>query len=204
MSRPIILVGLLFAGALVPALVVPSLAAAEAGVVDDEGGAASGPSDGAPAPEYLSDSERDEVGDSSSWTERPSPWGESTYQGLLAAGYLLAIPSSFMTGGVGMLLPVGMHYYHGNPDGGIRALFGILGGLALGGVAGGLLDQPEGDFAITRGMLVGAASGFFAWGLIDVAFFAEHERPGDDDRVSLSVDFDPGAGVAAMRVYGAL
>lgn len=125
---------------------------------------------------------------------------DGDYAGLLAMGYLLALPAAAMTGGVGVFLPVGMHHHSGNSPGGQRAVLGILGGIGLGGLAGGLIVPPKGDFHLTRSMIVGALSGFFLWGAIDVAFFSSR-GDGEDDDFALTVDLDP-RGQAGLRVFG--
>ena len=120
------------------------------------------------SPNYLEDSDDDGLA-----PELPYDGLGPSYRDLLVAGYLFGIPAATMTAGVGLLLPVGVHYKHGNDAGGNRALWGILGGLALGATVGGLLDQPEGGFAFTAGMAYGMLGGYFTWGTIDIAFFAD-------------------------------
>lgn len=98
-----------------------------------------------------------------------------------------------------MLLPVGMHYYAGNSAGGNRAFLGIVGGIALGGAAGYFLDRPEDGFRFTTSMAYGALAGFFSWGVIDVLFFGETERPSSNRDLSLSLQLSPdtaGLGIA--------
>ncbi|MDD9939869.1 MAG: hypothetical protein OXU20_02285 [Myxococcales bacterium] len=150
-------------------------------------------------PDYLADTAPTSAGDEQPALSEPTR-PEPSYRGMLAAGYLLAIPSAAMTGGVGLLLPVGMHYHHHNETAGLRALFGILGGIAVGGVVGALAAPPQGGFQLTPGMAVGMTSGFFLWGALDVAFFgiggyARENAPGV---LAWSVDVRPdGRGVAA-------
>lgn len=153
-------------------------------------------------PTHLPPAEGEPVAASEDWVAAPSAWDDPSYRGLLTAGYLLGIPSAFMTGGVGVLLPVGMHYYNDNPDGGLRALLGIVSGVAVGGLIGGLADPPEDGFSFTRGMLGGMVSGYFLWGIIDVAFFAETEAP--DGSFALDVQLDWQGKSAGLRVAGAL
>lgn len=125
------------------------------------------------APDYLEDSSRDDLAMPEFQTDsglRPA------YRDMLAASYLLGVPLAMTTAGIGVLMPVGVHYSRKNPAGGNRAFIGILGGLVLGGVVGGLLDRPEAGFEFTTGMFAGMLGGYFTWGSIDVAFFAERPR----------------------------
>lgn len=120
------------------------------------------------SPAYLDDGDDDGLA-----PELPYDGLGPSYQDMLVVSYLMGVPSAAMTAGVGLLMPVGVHYKHDNPAGGNRALVGILGGLVLGATIGGLLDQPEDGFAFTAGMAYGMLGGYFTWGTIDIAFFAE-------------------------------
>jgi len=134
------------------------------------------------SPSYLGDETNDGLG--------PEPISDGlgpSYRDLLGASYLFGIPAATMTAGVGLMMPVGVHYKYDNPGAGNRAFWGILGGLVLGATVGGLLDQPEGGFAFTAGMLYGMLGGYFTWGSLDVAFFAEPPRPASLSRGSDSL-----------------
>ena len=127
------------------------------------------------------------------------PFSDGDYADMMAAAYLLALPGAAMTAGLGILLPVGMHYHHGNPSGGLRAFAGIAGGVAVGGLVGGLVDRPEGAFGLTPGMVFGALIGFFGWGVVDVLCFSHIAQPGAD---GLAVDIDwRGQADFAVRVH---
>lgn len=130
------------------------------------------------------------------------PLSTGDYAGMLAAGYLLALPGAAMTAGVGLLLPVGMHYHHGNPAGGMRAFWGIVAALGAGGLIGGWIDPPQHGFRFTPGIIAGSLSGFFAFGLVDVLFFARVEPPSAGG-LALDLDVRPGDG-AGLRVRGRL